>query len=263
MPFEKSFTQEFNGTVWKMGPERHGPLPALALEIREGQRAEWAVLDLAENRLPWQRDLTRHDPHDERLALIGLFNGTLLLHRYGADSPQPRGLLAFDGRTGEFLYEVPGVVFGETDGQTLQVNRPVPEQEALVFDLSTGEVREKTGAASAASFSFQVPHHYAESTSYFEVVARFVQTKTGRNAVRAVDYLEVGSHAEQGYLLISYYIYDQDLLENRLLVVEGGNQVLLDERLATGPRLNPEPFGVYADRLLFLQPPNRLVVYAL
>ncbi|MBC7892449.1 MAG: hypothetical protein H7Y12_09565 [Sphingobacteriaceae bacterium] len=108
-----------------------------------------------------------------------------------------------------------------------------------------------------------MPHHYAESNPYFEVVVRFVQRKTGRHAVRAVDYLEAGSRTEQGYLLISYYIYDQDLLENRLLVVEGGNQVLLDECLATGPRLNPEPFAVYADRLLFLQPPNRLVVYAL
>ncbi len=263
MPFEKIFTQEFNGTVWKLAPERHGPLPALALEIRDGQRAEWAVLDLTENRLRWQRDLTDHSPNDERLALLGLFNGTVLLHRYGTDSPQPRGLLAFDGKTGDFLYDLPGVIFGETDGQTLRVNRPVPEAEARFFDLSSGEVRESAWITELPSFIFQAPHHYAESTPYFEVVARFVQTKTGRYTVRAVDYLEAGSHPKPGYLLISYYIYDQDLLENRLLIVEGGNLVLLDEHLVTGPRLNPEPFAVYADRLLFLQPPNRLVVYAL
>jgi|GEM_PF-4321088 len=263
MPFEKNFTQEFNGAVWKLAPERHGPTPALALEIRDGQQAEWAVLDLIENRHRWQRDLSGHAPNDERLALLGLFKGTLLLHRYGTDSPQPRGLVAFAGRTGEFLYDVPGVIFGETDGQTLRVNRPVPEAEPLVFDLARGEVQEKSGGPAHPTFVFQIPHHYAESTPYFEVVARFVQTKTGQHAVRAVDYLEHRPHSEQGYLLISYYIYDQDLLENRLLVVEGGNQVLLDERLVTGPRLNPEPFAVYADRLLFLQPPNRLVVYAL
>ncbi|MCY7352839.1 MAG: DUF4905 domain-containing protein [Cytophagaceae bacterium] len=280
MPFGKRFAAQVEGIVWKLTFDRHGQAPAIGVEVRrrEDREATWAVVDLVDNRLIWQNPAPDELAADEWLGMIGLYNGTLLLHRYGTDSPQPRGLLALDARTGTQRYELPGLVLLSTDGQRLVAARPANEGTTprLTFDLATGEFFDAPISNQPAStVNLEFPRQYLDTNVHFPVVARFVQRLTGEVAVKAVNYLEISAHPtdsdpgtrpENAYLLVSYYIYDQDLLENRLLVVQGLNDIVLHETLSTGQGLNPEPFAIYTNsgqppRLVFVQNQNRLMVY--
>lgn len=292
MPFGKSFEAQLEGMIWKLAFDRHSQQPVIAIEVRhrDSQQAAWAAVDLAVNQLLWHHPVLSGLALDEWLGMLGLFNGTLLLHRYGTDSPQPRSLLALDARTGNQRYELPGLIFIDTDGQRLIAARPANEGTTppIGFDLATGESPDPPGIQPPVPpVTLDFPHHYGDANPYFPVVARFVHRLTGQVAVKAADYLEMGpagspaespvggpaennnkgrNHPSPAYVLVSYYIYHQDLLENRLLVVQGLNTVVLHETLSTGQGLNPEPFVMYThggapSRLVFVQNSNRLLVY--
>ncbi len=268
MPFRESFAAHLGAPLWSLHADEHGQRPALALEVRPpvtGQGA-WRVVDLVENQLV---ELNIAEESESWLTLRGIFNGRVLLHRYpDRQSPQPRGLLAFDARTGQRVWELEDALFQGTDGETFTATRltPTGPGEVEPFDLATGQ--QNGWQLAIGDFQLPVPrshfpHEYSADSAYFPVVARFVRRLTGHEAVETAHYLEVGLPPGYGYLLVSYYIYANELPENWLLVVDGKQKVLLNERLATQGPPRPVPFGVYADRLVVLKNTDHLVVYEL
>lgn len=263
MPLRESFTHEFSGLVWKLAFDRTGPAPALAVELRTPnvREAAWAVVDLVENQLTWQGQAPVELASDEWLGLVGIFNGVLLLHRHATDTPQPRGLLALDGRTGRLRWDWPGVSFLNSNGRIVEALLGGREEARVVLlDLMAGNVPENQHIE--RNFPEKSPpnepelHHYPETGPFFAPVASFVRKRTGHEPVKAADYLDAGP-----CLAVAYYFYANDALENWLLIVDKARNEVVSERIATGPGLNPEPFAVYANRVVFVQDKNRLKVY--
>lgn len=275
MPLRESFTHEFPGLVWKLAFDHDGSRPALAVELRTPnvREATWAVVDLAENQVAWQGNADVGLASDEWLGLVGIFNGTLLLHRHATDTPQPRGLLALDGRTGQPRWDWPGLSFLSCDGRAvLALLGGREEARAVRLALVAGEVLENETVETVFSEKSppEIPEllHYPETGPFFAPVAAFVRKRTGHEPVEAADYLDAGA-----CLVVAYYFYANDALENWLLIVDKARNEWVSERIAAGPGLNPEPFAVYADRrthrvsnrvthwVIFVQDKNRLKVY--
>jgi len=263
MPTRESFTHEFSGLVWKLAFDAVGSVPALAVEIRQPdvREATWAVVDLMENQLIWQGAADVDLAGDEWLGLVGLSDGTLLLHRYATDTPQPRGLVALDGRTGQPRWDWPGLSFLGSDGRTvLALPGGREEARAVRLELVLGNVLENSPVEPVSSEKSPPDPpgllHYPETGPFFAPVAAFVRKRTGHEPVKAADYLDAGV-----CLVIAYYFYANGALENRLLLVDKARNEWVSERITVGPGLNPEPFAVYGNRIIFVQDKIRLKVY--
>lgn len=263
MPIRESFTHEFPGLVWKLAFDQVGSVPALAVELRQPdvREATWAVVDLVENEVIWQSSADLDLAPDEWLGLVGLFDGTLLLHRHATDTPQPRGLVALEGRTGEPHWDWPGLSFLGCDGRVVLALLGGREEARVVrVALTSGKMLENESVE--PEFSEKSPHvspelhHYPETGPFFAPVAAFVRKRTGHEPVKAADYLDAGS-----CLVIAYYFFANGALENWLLLVDKARNEWISERIGVGPGLNPEPFAVYGNRIILVQDKIRLKVY--
>lgn len=264
MPLRESFVHTFPGLVWKLAFDEVGTVPALAAELRrpDVREAAWAVVDLTENQILWQGGADVPLAPDEWLGLVGLFGGTLLLHRHATDSPQPRALVALDGRTGQPRWDWPGLSFLRCDGRTvLALPGGREEGRAVRLNLISGvSLENETVTTGLPEKSPLELLHYAETGPFFAAVAAFVRRRTGHDPVKAADYLDAGA-----CLAVAYYFYANGLLENWLLIVDKARNESISERIAAGPGLNPEPFAAYQNqdsvRIIFVQDKNRLKVY--
>lgn len=267
MPIRESFVHEFPGLVWKLAFDAVGFVPALAVEIRQPdvREAMWAVVNLVENQIIWQGATDVALAQDEWLSLVGLFDGTLLLHRHATDTPRPRGLVALDGHTGQPRWDWPGLSFLRCDGRVVLAQFGGREEARTVrIELISGNVLENQSVEK--DFSEKSPPeilellHYTETGPFFAPVAAFVRKRTGHDPVKAADYLDAGA-----CLVIAYYFFANDTLENWLLIVDKARNEVISECIAAGPGLNPEPFAVYGNRVthwvVFVQDKTRLKVY--
>lgn len=263
MPIRQSFTHEFSGLVWKLAFDPVGPVPALAVEIRQPdvREATWAVVNLAENQVTWQGAAEVELAGDEWLGLVGIFDGTLILHRHATDTPQPRSLVVLNARTGQPRWNWPGLSFLSSDGRVVLALLGGREEARTVrVELVSGNVLENESVEPVFSEKSAptLPEllHYPESGPFFAPVAAFVRKRTGHEPVKAADYLDAGA-----CLVIAYYFSANDALENWLLIVDKARNEWVSERIAVGPGLNPEPVAVYQNRIVFVQDKIRLKVY--
>lgn len=102
----------------------------------------------------------------------------------------------------------------------------------------------------------QRPVHYTEDNPHFAVVFNFLYRLLRIEAQKAVDYLEVGDK-----IIISYYIYHQNLLFNYLLVTNRKREVLLNKLIATSEGIGIDTFVVSAGLLLYVGNKNQLLGY--
>jgi hypothetical protein len=267
MPFRESFILPTDAPLWSLHADEFGPRPTLALELRppETGQGRWVTVDLFENQAV---DVQAAEENDTWLTLRGVFGGWVLLQRYpDRQSPQPRGLLAFDARTGQPAWQLDDAVLGHADGRTFTASRLTPAGwgEPERFDLTTGQpvavFPEKP--IPSVRFPLQHPQTYADGTDYFALVARFVRRLTGHEAVGRAEYLQLAEGPAGGYLLVSYYLYASETPENWLLVVDKAQSVWLHERIGVDSRPGQAPFRVYANRLVVVKNKAHLVVYEL
>ena len=137
-------------------------------------------------------------------------------------------------------------------------DKPVIKQTFWV-DVVSGELRDTIQNDSVPSREIarpQTPIHYIEENPYFSVIFNFLYRLLKIEAQKAVDYLEVGDK-----IIISYYIYHQNLLFNYLLVTNRKREVLLNKLIATSDGIGIDTFVVSTGLLLYVGNKNQLLGY--
>lgn len=128
--------------------------------------------------------------------------------------------------------------------------------------IATGEINpmiellEEEKITDSIFSKVQRPVHYTEDNPYFAVIFNFLYRLLRFEAQKAVDYLEVGDK-----IIISYYIYHQNLLLNYLLVTNRKREVLLNKLIATSEGIGIDTFVVSAGLLLHVGNKNQLLGY--
>ncbi len=135
-------------------------------------------------------------------------------------------------------------------------------QESHWVSIGTGEINpqfEPSLDEDALNLMFngvERPIHYTEDNPYFSVFFNFLYRLLKIEAQKAVDYLEVGDK-----IIISYYIYHQNLLFNYLLVTNRKRDVLLNRLIATSEGIGIDTFVVSTSLLLYVGNKNQLLGY--
>jgi hypothetical protein len=102
------------------------------------------------------------------------------------------------------------------------------------------------------------PVHYPEDSPHFPAIFNFLYRLIGIEAQKGVDYLEI-----RNKIVISYYIYSNNLFQNYLLVITHDRQILLNDLIATTEGIGIDTFTLQSDTLLYVKNENYFVGYEL
>jgi Domain of unknown function (DUF4905) len=102
------------------------------------------------------------------------------------------------------------------------------------------------------------PTHYPEDSPHFPAIFNFLYRLVGIEAQKGVDYLEIDNK-----IVISYYIYSNNLFQNYLLVITHDRQILLNDLIATTEGIGIDTFTLQSDTLLYVKNENYFVGYEL
>lgn len=229
----KHFSISLHGNVWRIlaEPEKG----RLAIEVREGEgrQVSFAAVDLEKNKLLWQ-DLTL--PETWWLSAIALHQNILLLQTYpDSQTPQPKGLIAIEGDSGNTCWQQEQFSFSRLSSAGLvahQIKDQLPE--FYLLDLHTGQVIETLSDERLLSLSpiqepsVLYPGHYTQENQHFGMLAAFIAQKLQVKAVKAFDYLEY-----KNLIILSYYVSENSTFTNKLVVLDQESNFLLHEVMAT------------------------------
>ena len=278
----KKFEHNFQGKIWNTAFGNN----TAVLEIRDEntRQVSFSALNLQSGKILWQ------DLRPEKswwLALVGVFGGYLVLHKYSSQQkPEPKGLLILSLQTGEIIKKVDDWIFFNCQENSLVVyqmdenNLPI-YQEIILEKLSIDLFKELKINSELKQIDYQYistnqqinksnlipkppltqnssPTHYPEDSPHFPAIFNFLYRLIGIEAQKGVDYLEIANK-----IVISYYIYSHKLFQNYLLVITHDRQILLNDLIATTEGIGIDTFTLQSDTLLYVKNENYFVGYEL
>ena len=209
------------------------------------------------------------------LSLVGIFDEYLILHKYSSNQkPEPEAVLILNIQTGNVFERIDDWIFFNYKENALAVyqlqnNQPVYKDVNLIKLSSVGtqttaerlplSVKIQTTIQQLNNSTIETsPTHYPEDSPHFPTIYKFLYRLLNIDAVKAVDYLEIGNK-----IIISYYIYRHKSFLNYLLVTNQSRQILLNDLIAETEGIGIDTFTVKSDTLLYVKNQTQFIGYRL
>lgn len=230
LPAENLFSHSFTQTIWRILPHPSHDLWAVELRDPVERRVSWALLDPGTGQVKW---VEAPSATDWWTSLVAFGEEHLYLHNYRfPDVPEPTDLLAVSIADGQLQWVLPGWVFvrrvGHESGLIAAQKLPGGVQYHRV-DAASGLPGEPVSEAEAnlvGETNFRAPQRYEPHDTYFDTLAKFLHKTVGISAPIAIDYLEMDP-----YIVFSYYLYEQEKVAQRLLIVHRDRTVVYQASL--------------------------------
>lgn len=232
----------------------------LVLEVRDDVnfRVTFSLFDYAKNEFVWKDVLL---PETWWLSLVAADKNTILINRFlnKGGNPDRKSLIALDAATGSIRWEVEEFSFYDWNESEISGYRTKGEPVTVTVNLTTGEVQEKPWQpGSNPAVERLKPVFYAEGTSHFETVKKFVN-QTDYLLVKGVEYLELSP-----WIIMSIYVPESEKLANYLLVFRETGELTLTLKLGENlAGLGSETFFILSGCLFLVQNKTDLVAYRL
>ena len=244
----------------------------LVLELRDVNtyKVDYFTIDLDEKKL-FKQDLSIEDSW--WTGIVAFQDNKLILHKFqNSDSPEKKSFYLLDILTKKICWQSKNVIFSGILKNEIYGYEDLEDENRIykkiwLKDFSENVVGQKEfdkkireiAEAEEKNKDIAYPFYYPESHAYFEVVALFLKQFLHIHPVKGCDYLE-----QQNAVVISYYIYEEKLLTNCLLVINHQQEVLLHEKI--GSRLEgigTDTFFIVKNALIFIKKKHQLISYAL
>ena len=265
---QKQFSITFQVPIWQIRPDFEQGL--LAIELRDGDRlqTEFVVLDgkTGQAGVPYQAQENWWVGLEETSWRLLFLHG-FADRKVGAHA----GVTAVSVDQQQVLWQHEEIVFYDLANNfrvLAQLNKT--EEVFIALDAHTGAVLEskitrEQAQKAIADFTRlraqlgRYPVHYAAESEYFNLLCQFVLSRSGRQVVGAIDYLEVGD-----FLILSYYeAVAPGKWKNILGIYAAADGALLQEEVlnnsVTG--LGTSSFFVMDNTFMFIIERNTLVAY--
>ncbi|RDC64395.1 DUF4905 domain-containing protein [Adhaeribacter pallidiroseus] len=266
---QKQFSITFQVPIWQIRPDFEQEL--LAVELRDGDRlqTEFVVLDAKTGLagVPYQA------AENWWVGLEETSWRLLFLHGFADRKVGAHvGITTVSVDPQQILWQHEEAIFyGLAAGNKVLAQPTKLEKEVFIaLDAHTGAIVESAitreqAQAVVTDFTRQrtqlgrYPVHYAQESEYFNLLSQFVLSRSGRQVVGAIDYLEAGD-----FLFLSYYeAVATNNFKNVLGMYAAADGALVQEEIlnnnVTG--LGTGSFFVMNNTVLFITEKSTLVAY--
>jgi Domain of unknown function (DUF4905) len=246
---KKKFEHSFEGKIWNSSFENN--FCVIETRNEDKRTVSFSCINLLTGNILWNNIAPEKSWW---LGIVGIYEGYLILHKYSSNSkPEPEGVLILDIINGNTILIINDWAFVDLVDCKLSVykiqnNQPVFETHFLEHILPKNEelnLNTKT-------------IHYPEDSPHFPTIYKFLYRLLNVDAVKAVDYLEISNK-----IIISYYIYRENLFQNYLLVTNREREILLHDFIAETEGIGIDTFTVQSDTLLYVKNENQFIGYEL
>jgi Domain of unknown function (DUF4905) len=246
-----------DSVIWNLSFNKFSEKKIGVIEVRDESKREasFKAFDLHTGVIIQKKIIL---PERWWISMIGVFKDILLINRYPSDNqPIPEEIIAIDVITGKILWQKEKVqILG------VRKNGIVCQQENETFsllDFLTGELSEEEDILEEKDLlqSFS-PILYSENDEYFSTIFRFLHRLLSVDAQKNIEYLEIDNK-----IVISYYIYHEDLLQNWILVTNRQREILLNDVMNESEGVGIDTFSVESQTLFYLKNKNQLIGYEL
>ncbi|MCU0469917.1 MAG: DUF4905 domain-containing protein [Arcicella sp.] len=247
---EQKISHIFSGKIWHTAFNNE----RCVLEIRNEatRQVSFSALDLQQGKVLWEN----YQPLKSWwLGLVGLFDEYIIIHQYSSEQkPEPEGVLVIDVNSGTLVLNVADVCFHHYENNQLTVVKNSLFQ-TIPLDVQR---QSNDSVVEIGKTLHESVQHYSEASPYFTTIFKFLYRLLGIEAQKAVDYLEISNK-----IIISYYIYRENLFHNYLLVTNREQKIILHEHIATTEGIGINTFTVQSDTLLYVKNENEFIGYEL
>lgn len=262
------FLVPFEDIIWKIRLDEKEKILILELRNPEKHKVDFTAVDLLSKKMLW-KDIRA----DESwwLGVESARNGVTLLHGYkDPELPDHKGIAAVNSRTGKLIWKNDQLSFNGYAGSDIiasENNHASDVENYFLLEENSGKVKEKLSASDflkKLSGVFREKQkseivnglHFSEEHEYFKKIEAFVAGLKNHQAKSAADYLEYGK-----FVIISYYIYENNKLSNFLLVTnEEAEEIFFGKIAEDLPGAGMDTFFLFGDQLIFIKDKTILVI---
>jgi hypothetical protein len=254
----------FKGIIWKLSLDASENLLVLEVRNEEDRSVNFSGLDVKNKMLLWQ---SASPENSWWMGLESAGDGKVYLHKYkDPQNPIHEGITVLDGKTGKEIWQDPKKTFlALSDGFVIASEGEDEDKKYLKLESKTGKaVQEldtkalfKARSNQKQNESLKNSFHFSAESPHFSKIAGFVKQITNMEPVTGMDYLE---YEEQ--VVISFYLYAKEGLENYLLVIDEEGNIRFKECLGTHLKgIALDTFFVFGDLLIFVKEKKEIVIF--
>jgi hypothetical protein len=252
----------FKGILWKLSLD--APEKVLVLELRdeEERSVHFAGIDIKNKVLLWESQTIGETWW---MGLEEAGGSKVYLHKYkDPQNPQHEGIIVLDIRTGKEIWQDAKRTFlALSEGFVIASEGEDEAKKYFKLEAKTGKAVQELDtkalfkARQKPSEGLQNSFHFSAESAHFSKIAGFVKQILNVEPVAGLDYLEYGEQ-----VVISFYLYSKDGLENYLLVIDEEGAVKYKECIGTHLKgIALDTFFIFGDLLIFVKGKKELVIF--
>jgi len=206
------------------------------------------------------------------LGIEDVHDGNIYFHYYNAvEFSNHRSILCYNFNLNQIVWQHPNLEFHKlTKDVVIAIKQSKTAKLYLKLNIQNGEVLESMNSIEMQKNDIDAllklknecifsPTIFAKLDADFDLVSLFIQKKLGVVAEHSLEYLEFGN-----YIIISFYIFDREMLVNKLLVISLEGNIVLEEVLMDAQKgAGVGTFFVCNGKLIFVKLKYELFVYEL
>lgn len=176
--------------------------------------------------------------------------------------------LVLDGVSGEIIWQKEAADWWESLAsfqrgcilikQFSNAQEPAP-RGSFLLNMADGELLHQPPVETTDNIVpiyFQYPGTYIATDLYYKTMAQFINQVSNHAPVEAVEYAELNGH-----VVLSYYYYAENLLNQAILVIDRNRQIVFSEPLANNlTGLTAVSFLISDKNLYFVKNKNEFVL---
>lgn len=205
---------------------------------------------------------------------ITAFQGDkLVVHQFeDSENPEMKGFYIWDIKDRKVIWSSENFVFVklyndeiygyEKTSENREINKIISltDQHVKIVEQNQFEqIVQQITEIQEKNKAITYPFYYPENHAYFATVVGFLQQLLNIHAVKGCEYIEFSKA-----IIISYYIIEDKLLVNYLLVINHQQEVQLHERIGSHEEgIGTDTFFIVKNRLIFIKEKYHLISYAL
>lgn len=249
----------FSGNIWKILADPYKPYLLLEIRHYDTRSVFFSIFNMKKCNFA-RKKIKLHE--NWWVSVEQCKNGLIFFHGFKDDQfALHEGLTIYDIDKNKVLWQQHDYTFHYLLQDSIVVSDP--EDNFLKVSIREGNVIDQAidlntlPKEEITNTILIFPVQYLNGTEYFTTVSGFIRNNKLGEPVKAIEYLEI-----QNFIVISYYILDQNLLLNKLVIFDLNGKLLHNDTIDQNLKgIGSETFFIYDNFVIYIKQKTQLLIY--